>query len=131
MTKTLRGMEPLGVKEHGRVDHKTLADKYAESKVWAYPTEFPEIHCITALKANMAGCKPVITDVAALKETGGPSASVVKTDKIYSDEYSQEVFTNKLIAALKEDHDATKQIAWAKQSDWSEIAKAWEGVINA
>ena len=131
MTKKLKEMEALGVKEHGRVDHETLAKKFEESKVWAYPTEFPEVHCITALKANMAGCKPVITDVAALKETGGPSASVVETDKIYSDEYSQEVFVEELISALKEEHDPKEQIKWAKQSDWKNVAKEWSGVIDA
>ena len=126
MVKKLKEMEKLGVKEHGRVDHKTLAKKYAESKVWAYPTEFPEIWCITAVKANLAGCKPVITDVAALKETGGPNADYIVTDKIYSNEYAQEKFIKKLIKALKEEHDTAEQVAWAKQYDWSEIAKQWK-----
>ena len=34
----------------------------------------------------MAGMKPVITDVAALKETGGPEATFIETDRIYYDE---------------------------------------------
>jgi len=131
MVKKLKKLEPLDVKEHGRVDHETLAKKFEESKVWAYPTEFPEIHCITALKANMAGCKPVITDVAALKETGGPEASVVETDKIYSDEFSQEMFVEELLDALKQDHNPEKQIEWAKKSDWENIALDWDGAINA
>lgn len=130
MVKTLRGMEPHGVKEHGRVDHRTLADKYAESKVWAYPTEFPEIFCITAVKANLAGCKPVITDVAALKETGGPNADFVETDTIYNNEYAQEKFVNKLVEALKSEHDTTEQITWAKQFDWAEISKMWKEQFN-
>lgn len=125
MVKKLKELEPLGVKEHGRVDHKTLAEKYAESKVWAYPTEFSEIFCITAVKANLAGCKPVITDVAALKETGGPSADFIESDTIYTNEYAQEQFVNKLVEALKKDHDATEQVAWAKQYDWAEISKMW------
>jgi tetratricopeptide (TPR) repeat protein len=131
MNKKLKEVKKLGVTEHGRVDHKTLAKKYAESKVWAYPTEFKEIHCITALKANMAGCKPVITDVAALSETGGPYAEYIETDNIYSDEYSQQVFIEKVVKALKEDHDSEKQIEWAKQHDWKEKAKEWSNAINA
>lgn len=130
MVNTLRGMEPLGVKEHGRVDHKTLANKYAESKVWAYPTEFPEIWCITAVKANLAGCKPVITDVAALKETGGPNADFIESDNIYNNEYAQEKFVNKLVEALKNEHNTKEQIAWAKQYDWDNIAKEWKGAFD-
>lgn len=131
MVKKLKEMEPLGVTEHGRVDHKTLAKKYAESKVWAYPTEFPEIFCITAVKANLAGCKPVITDVAALKETGGPSADFVMSDTIYSNEYAKEKFTRKLIEALKSEHNTNKQKEWAKTYDWSNVAKMWKEQIDA
>lgn len=130
MTKKLKDGKKLGITEHGRVDHQTLANKYAESKVWAYPTEFPEIFCITAVKANLAGCKPVITDVAALKETGGPSADYIESDAIYNDQYSQEKFVKKLVKALKEEHNAKEQIKWAKQFDWSEIAKKWQGAID-
>jgi glycosyltransferase involved in cell wall biosynthesis len=130
MVAKFEKMESMGVKEHGRVDHETLAKKMGESKVWAYPTEFPEIFCITAVKANLAGCKPVITDVAALAETGGPSASFVETDNIYSDEYSREKFVKEIVKALKEDHDPAEQIEWAKKFDWSKVAKSWMEAIN-
>jgi tetratricopeptide (TPR) repeat protein len=130
MVAKFEKMKLMGVKEHGRVDHKTLAKKMGESKVWAYPTEFPEIFCITAVKANLAGCKPVITDVAALSETGGPSASFVETDNIYSDEYSREKFVKEIVKALKEDHDPKEQTEWAKKFDWSEVAKSWMEAIN-
>lgn len=130
MVKKLSIMEDLGVKEHGRVDHKTLAKKLGESKVWAYPTEFHEIFCISAVKANLAGCKPVITDVAALKETGGPSADFIKSDTIYSNEYAQEKFVKKLVDALKNDHDTKAQREWAVEFDWSEIAKKWKGQFD-
>lgn len=130
MTKKLKDGKKLGITEHGRVDHQTLANKYAEAKVWAYPTEFPEIFCITAVKANLAGCKPVITDVAALKETGGPNATYIETDRIYHDQYSQDKFVKELVKALKEEHNTEEQIKWAKQHDWSEISKAWKEVID-
>src|SRR5689334_9604779 len=65
----LEALKKYGVTEHGRVSHEELAKAMKETDVWAYPTEFPEIHCITALKAQQAGCWPVVTDVGALKET--------------------------------------------------------------
>lgn len=131
MVNKFEEMKDLGVTEHGRVDHETLAKKYAESKVWAYPTEFPEIWCITAVKANLAGCKPVITDVAALKETGGPQADYIKTDTIYANEYAKEKFVKKLVKALKEEHDPKEQVKWAKQFSWDKIAKQWKEQFDA
>ena len=125
MNDKLARVANQGVTEHGRVDHKTLAEKFAESKLWAYPTEFPEIFCITAVKANLAGCKPVITDVAALKETGGPSATFIETDRIAKDEYAQEKFVKAVVDGLKTEHDAESQIEWAKQFDWQNIAEQW------
>ena len=130
MKQKLEAVKDLGVTEHGRVNHITLAEKFLESKVWAYPTEFPEIFCMTAVKANLAGTKPVITDVAALKETGGPSASVIESDTIYKDEYNRSKFVKALVAALKEEHDTTEQKEWAKKFDWSNIAQDWSDTIN-
>jgi len=130
MLKNFADMKDLGVTEHGRVNHETLAKKFLESKVWAYPTQFPEIFCMTAVKANLGGCIPVITDVAALKETGGPKARVIESDRIYIDDYTKGKFTKELIKALKEDYDAAEQIKWAENFDWSIIAKQWEEAIN-
>ena len=130
MNKKLEILKDFGVTEHGRVDHKTLASKFLESKVWAYPTEFPEIFCMTAVKASLAGCKPIITDVAALAETGGPAAKFIETNKISTDEYNQRKFVKAVVAALKEEHDSTEQIKWAEKFDWSNIAKQWGEDFN-
>ena len=130
MNEKLSEAKKLGVTEHGRVSHEVLAEKYLESKVWAYPTEFPEIFCITAVKANLAGCKPVITDVAALQETGGPSASVIESDKIYKDDYAKQKFVKALVKALKEEHDSKEQQIWAKRFDWTNVANEWKDAFN-
>lgn len=128
--KKLDVLKDLGVTEHGRVSHEVLAEKYLESKVWAYPTSFPEIFCITAVKANLAGCKPVITDVAALIETGGPNADYVKTVNIERDNYQQNKFKNKVIAALKAEHNTKEQKDWAMKFEWSNVAKDWKDAFN-
>ena len=54
---------------HGRVGHQELADWFMKCGYWFYPTDFPEISCITAMKAQAAGCWPICSDFAALKET--------------------------------------------------------------
>jgi len=134
MTAMLEDAKAIGVTEHGRVSHAELADKMLATNVWAYPTEFPEINCITALKANAAGMKPVITDRAALKETGGPNAYSLETDLFYTDEYNQDKFVKAIVDALKSpqtDKEIERQKKWAKQFEWAEIAKQWKGAINA
>jgi len=131
MEARFKELKPLGVTVHDRLSHEELAILMKKTKVWAYPTEFPEIFCITAVKANLAGCKPVITDVAALKETGGPSADFITSDTIYSNEYAKEKFTKKLIEALKSEHNTNKQKEWAQQFDWLNVAKSWKEQIDA
>jgi len=58
-----------GVIWHGRVGQEELAKEYMNAGFWAYPTYFPEISCITAMKVQIAGAIPVCTDYAALAET--------------------------------------------------------------
>jgi hypothetical protein len=81
----LEALKKQGVTECGRVSHEKLAKAMKETQVWAYPTEFPEIHCITALKAQEAGMWPVVTGVAALKETV-KSGDIIDTQSIKRDE---------------------------------------------
>lgn len=114
-----------GVTVHGRVSHEELAKAMKEIQVWAYPTQFAEIHCITALKAQEAGCYPVVTNVAALNETV-QSGTKIRTQKIYVDEYKQEKFAEAVISALKEGKTGTP----VEGVDWSDVAKAWDGVIK-
>lgn len=130
MVKKFAEAKDLDLVEVGRLSHEDLAKEYLKAKVWTYPTEFNEIFCITAVKAALAGCKSVITDVAALKETGGPGASMIETDTIYSDEYAQKLFIDETVKALKAEHDPTEQIKWAKKFDWKNVARQWAEVIN-
>jgi len=114
-----------GVTVHGRVSHEELAKAMKEIQVWAYPTQFPEIHCITALKAQEARCYPVVTTVAALKETV-QSGSKIRTQKIYGDEYNQDKFKREVIAALKENKEGTP----VEGCDWSDVASEWDAEIR-
>lgn len=115
-----------GVTIHGRVSHEQLATAMAEIQVWAYPTEFPEIHCITALKAQEAGCYPVVTNVAALNETV-KTGDKIRTKKIYTDEYKQEQFTQKVIDALREGKTAPPVLG----CDWEDVAREWDATIQS
>lgn len=125
MERRFTELADQGVTIHGRVSHEELAKAMKEIQVWAYPTEFTEIHCITALKAQEAGCYPVVTNVGALAETV-QSGTKINTRKIYTDEYKQEKFIDAVVDALKTGKTGTP----VSNTDWSDVAKAWDATIK-
>jgi len=67
--KILKLMEQPGIFNHGRVGHKEIAEEMMKSQLWVYPSKFSEIHCISAVKAQLAMAIPVTTTWGALDET--------------------------------------------------------------
>ena len=126
MNKKFEEMKDQGVTVLGRLGHNELIKLMQETQVWAYPTQFPEIHCITALKAQEALCFPVTTNVAALDETV-QSGTKIPTKAIYGDQYSQKKFVKEVVSALKEKKTGTP----VPDTDWSNVAEAWDKVIGA
>lgn len=125
MEKKFKEYADKGVTVHGRVSHEELAKAMKEIQVWAYPTEFEEIHCITALKAQEAGCYPVVTNVGALQETV-QCGDKIDTLTIYTDAYQQKKFIDAVVSALKEKKTGTP----VKNTDWSDVAKSWDTEIK-
>jgi glycosyltransferase involved in cell wall biosynthesis len=122
----LDDLEAHGVREHGRVSHEELASAMRAIDVWAYPTQWQETFCITALKAQEAGCWPVVTAVGALPE------SVVQGDlidcrSIYSDRPAQQEFVGAVVTALREG----KRALPVPGTDWADVARAWVAQIDA
>jgi len=52
----------------GNVDAKTLRREYSKSEYWFYPTQYEETFCITAIEAQLAGCKIITSPIGALPE---------------------------------------------------------------
>lgn len=109
------------VTEHGRVSHEELAKAMKDCKVWAYPTEFNEINCITALKAQEAGCIPVTTDCYALEETVVDKTFAVPTKNIYTDKKKQREFIQAVANACKSSH----KVKPVPGVGWDEVAEQW------
>ena len=102
-----------------------IAEKYLEAGVFLYPTEFYEIFCISAVKAQLAGCKMVTSDFAALGE-------VVQADKVHTDAekwgkqntFGDTVNVDKYVKAIiegKEDENTIKTETYA----WDTVGKQW------
>lgn len=125
MEEKFAQLKDQGVTVHGRVSHEELAKAMRKTQVWAYPTEFPEIHCITALKAQEAGCYPVVTGVAALNETV-QCGDKIRSQRIYTDKYQQEKFVMAVVRALLEGRTGHG----VPNTDWSNVAADWNKVIE-
>jgi glycosyltransferase involved in cell wall biosynthesis len=118
-------MDHPSITDHGRVSQDEIENKMKSSHVWAYPTHFDEISCITAMKAQVFGCIPVVINKAALKETVQYG---VKVEGDIFDPKVKKEYTKQLIKVLNGDHnvDVTEMKKWAKNKyKWSSVAKQW------
>jgi glycosyltransferase involved in cell wall biosynthesis len=121
-------MGQKGITHHGRVPQPEVEKWHKKCGIWAYPTHFYEINCISAIKAQLWGCVPVCTNYAALNET------VKYGTKIDGDIWDKEVkekYTKELIKAFKDekwqDEQRKLMMPWArKKYHWSKIAKQWD-----
>lgn len=125
-------MRQLGVKELGRLSHEDLAKEMASCSVWAYPTSFEEIDCITAKKAQAAGCQPITSGRAALQET-----LLVKEPEVVDIHLKPEElrdYTDRLIKALKSPLPDKKRLELSNQAiakwDWAKVALRWKEALS-
>jgi len=116
----------------GMISHSEIAKKYQESKFFLYPTQFYEISCISAMKAQLAGCIPITSDAFALDETVQYGHKVhtdcEKWEKDFSfgdthiDEYVKYIIFN-----LEDDIDYSEEMKqWVKDTyDWNNVSNQW------
>ena len=124
--KMMQKLRQDGVTEHGRLSHTELAKLMKSIQVWAYPTEFTEIHCITALKAQEAGCIPVSTTVAALDETI-QSGSRMDVKDIYTNKKAQHWFVTNVVDALRGHYPKPENKVPNRY--WPDVAKVWSNAL--
>lgn len=62
-------MAEAGIEDLGRLTQAEVGKLYQKASIFAYPTEFAEIDCISVKKAQAAGCHPVTTDFGAFPES--------------------------------------------------------------
>lgn len=134
-------MQQEGITHLGRISHEQVAKEMLEADVWGYPTWWPEISCITAIKAQVAGAIPVVIPTAALAETVQYG---YKTDRgfynsvggVTMPQEALEQWTNAVISALKKDESEkspyrkTMSERMKARYDWSTIAREWQEEFN-
>jgi glycosyltransferase involved in cell wall biosynthesis len=131
MNKMKEMMKQEGVTDHGRVAQPDLIPELEASAIWAYPTHFGEINCISAIKAQAYGCEPVVVNYAALKETVQYGRKV--EGDIYDDE-TKDNYKQVLIDTLKHPMIESKReemMKWAKSKyNWDTVVSSWDKVFK-
>ena len=124
--KMLNLLDQVGIAHHGRLDNIAVSKLYNQAEIWAYPTDFPEIDCITATKAMAAKCVPITTDYAVMKER---NQGIMIEGSIHD---NKEDFKNRLIELLKDDKlkKSIRDKVNVEKYDWSNIAQQWDTVLR-
>lgn len=118
-----------GVTDHGKVGHDEVVKHITSAGLWVYPTAFPEISCITAMKAQAGGAVPVTSDFAALAET------VQYGKKMNLGEFGKEeqaVYKEAVVKALQDEKwqaEVRKEMipGAQQQFSWANVASQWIG----
>jgi len=123
-------LEKSGVHYIGRVGHQELADWYSRCGWWLYPCDFPEIFCISAVKAQAAGCWPITVNGFALDE-------VVKYGTVTKGDIKKANIQKKWVKSIaKAKTTVTKNMRqkarkWACETfSWESLAKDWSNKIK-
>ena len=125
-------MKQEGITYGGRIGHADLNRKFAEAGIWAYPTDFTEISCISAMKAQALGAIPVTTDFAALKETvkNGIRVGVDIQSNVGQQEYLK-VLTDLLKDEKRQEEMRIAMMPFAqKHFAWSNIGQQWNDLFK-
>lgn len=149
MKDTQKAMDEAGIETLGRISQAEVGKLYQKASIFAYPTEFAEIDCISVKKAQAAGAIPVTTDFGALTESVqfGIKVHSTKTQKTWNrpyqfffgleDEAAQEHWVDGVVTALhastvsSRKSDTKNMNEWSHQFEWPKIAARWDDILKA
>ncbi len=136
MNKIKKDMEQPGVFYHGRVGQKELAEAQLECSLWAYPTDFEEVFCITAIEAQRARIPVLATNYAALQTTVGDSGILIGNGmkgESYTRDYRLK-FVDECIKVLTDkeyrEHWIEKGLKNTEKYSWEQVAKNWKKLFE-
>jgi glycosyltransferase involved in cell wall biosynthesis len=127
-----KSMDQPGVIFHGRVSLAELTKELLSSSLWAYPTDFHENFCISAVEAMAAGVPVIASDYAAMPSTVGDAGVLIQGDPrtvAYQERFLEECL--RLLGDAERWGDYSKRgRARARLFPWSTIADEWLEVIR-
>jgi len=120
-----------GIHNLGNLGKSDLYEALASSALLVYPTDFPEISCISGAEAMACGTPVVSTNNFALPETLG-DAAVLIDGKTSEPEY-RDKFCEAVLNLLEDDEKysvlQTRGLERAQQLDWAGVAEQWESIF--
>ena len=123
------GCRQHGVIAHGRVGQAQLAEEFAASNLWVYPSAFTETSCITAMEAMVTGCRGITSPIAALNET---ALTAIFIDGDCTTEEYQTEFIQAICGELN-NPDAAVRNGGIRDTiakyDWRRVAASWDGLF--
>ena len=122
----VESMKNLGVTNVGSIDHVYLERLYNEHSLWLYPNIDRETFCITAVKAQGAGCIPVVVRKEGLNETVAPFADTASNNK----EWRELLFKTLERASSISLEERQRYIDFSKNWLWSETAKRFDTFVK-
>lgn len=141
MKDTQKAMDDAGIETLGRLTQADVGKLYQKASIFAYPTEFAEIDCISVKKAQAAGAVPVTTDFGALAESVlyGYTVHSPKTKDTWNrpyqfhfgleDETAQAAWVEAAVQALEAPLKLKRVDMY--QFEWPKIAAKWDDILKA
>lgn len=137
MEQTKKEMKEAGIEDLGRITQEEVGKLYQKASVFAYPTEFAEIDCISVKKAQAGGAIPMTTNFGALGESNkfGIKIPSKKTKDNWNrpyqfhfgleDESGQEAWIEQMVRQLENRIEEPGMRNWCIQFQWPNIAERW------
>lgn len=136
MKEIKKRMQQPGVHYRGRVSQSELAKTELSSSLWAYPTDFEEVFCITAVEAQRARVPVIASNYAALQTIVGDSGILIGNGtkgQSYTKEY-REKFVEECISILKDrdkwQHWSEKGFKNTEKYSWTQVAHMWRDLFK-
>jgi glycosyltransferase involved in cell wall biosynthesis len=118
-----------GVTDHGRIGHKDIIETIQSADIFAYPCIFPEVYCISYVKAMAGGAYPVSSNYAELlnyKDDGGVQVSYTEGQLAkFIDAYIKQLIKTLKVDITDEKRSKMMETARNKYS-WLATAEQWD-----
>lgn len=110
---------------HGRVSKQELINKFLETDIWYYPSNyFEEVFCSSALEAQASGCLCVARNNGCLSEVIGDRGIIFPNENkigMQLEALKQAENTPRLRSMARE---------WALSCTWESVAAQWDSLIR-
>ncbi len=135
LTQTIQQIDQMrqqdGVNWKGFVGHDELHAGMAKAGLWLYPTGFPEISCITAMKMQAHGVIPVTVNDFALAETVKHGT---KVEGKMDDPLVQKAWFDHVVGLAQNPWSQQQRLEMALDAratfSWAKVAEQWATLFS-